>query len=146
MKKLVLSLSILLLSVAACTKKEKEETPAPAAQQQPEIKDLLMQVATPAKDKKAKEAVEGKTLKVHYKGTFLDGKEFDSSYSRDKPFEFKLGAKQVIQGWEIGTKGMKVGEKRILVVPPQMAYGEQGAGPIPPNTPLRFEIELLDVK
>ncbi len=146
MKKLVLSLSILLLSVAACTKKEKEETPAPAAQQQPEIKDLLMQVATPAKDKKAKEAVEGKTLKVHYKGTFLDGKEFDSSYTRNQPFEFKLGAKQVIQGWEIGTKGMKVGEKRILVVPPQMAYGEQGAGPIPPNTPLRFEIELLDVK
>ncbi len=146
MKKLVLSLSILLLSVAACTKKEKEETPVPAAQQQPEIKDLLMQVATPAKDKKAKEAVEGKTLKVHYKGTFLDGKEFDSSYTRNQPFEFKLGAKQVIQGWEIGTKGMKVGEKRILVVPPQMAYGEQGAGPIPPNTPLRFEIELLDVK
>ncbi len=143
MKKLVLSLSILLLSVAACTKKEKEVQQAP---QQPQIKDLLMQVVTPAKDKKAKEAVDGKTLKVHYKGTFLDGKEFDSSYSRNQPFEFKLGSKQVIQGWEIGTKGMKVGEKRILVVPPQMAYGEQGAGPIPPNTPLKFEIELLDVK
>ena len=145
MKKLVLSLSILLLSVAACTKKEKENTPAPTAQQ-PEVKDLLMQVVTPASDKKAKEAVEGKTLKVHYKGTFLDGKEFDSSYSRKEPFEFKLGAKQVIQGWEIGTKGMKVGEKRILVVPPQMAYGKSGAGPIPPNTALRFEIELIDVK
>ena len=143
MKKLVLSLSILLLSVVACTKKEKEQ---PAAQQQPVVKDLLMQVVTAAKDKKAKEAVEGKTLKVHYKGTFLDGKEFDSSYSRNEPFEFKLGAKQVIQGWEIGTKGMKVGEKRILIVPPQMAYGEQGAGPIPPNTALRFEIELIDVK
>lgn len=145
MKKLVLSLSILLLSVAACTKKEKVETQQ-TQQQQPEIKDLLMQVVTAATDKKAKEAVEGKTLKVHYKGTFLDGKEFDSSYGRNQPFEFKLGAKQVIQGWEIGTKGMKVGEKRILIVPPQMAYGEQGAGPIPPNTPLRFEIELLDVK
>lgn len=145
MKKLVLSLSILLLSVAACTKKEKTETQQ-TQQQQPEIKDLLMQVVTAATDKKAKEAVEGKTLKVHYKGTFLDGKEFDSSYGRNQPFEFKLGAKQVIQGWEIGTKGMKVGEKRILIVPPQMAYGEQGAGPIPPNTPLRFEIELLDVK
>lgn len=143
MKKLVLSLSILLLSVAACTKKETEVKQAP---QQPQIKDLLMQVVTPAQDKKAKEAVDGKTIKVHYRGTFLDGKEFDSSYSRNQPFEFKLGAKQVIQGWEIGTKGMKVGEKRILVVPPQMAYGEQGAGPIPPNTPLKFEIELLDVK
>lgn len=141
MKKLILTLSVVLLSVAACTKKDKVET-APA---QPEIKDLLMQIQTPATDEKAKEAVDGKTLKVHYRGTFLDGKEFDSSYSRNTPFEFKLGAGNVIQGWEIGAKGMKVGEKRTLVVPADMAYGAQGAGPIPPNTPLKFEIELLDV-
>lgn len=92
------------------------------------------------------EAKDGNSVKVNYRGTFLDGKEFDSSYSRNQPFEFKLGAKQVIEGWDIGVRGMKVGGKRILVVPPQMAYGEKGAGGvIPPNTPLKFEVELLEV-
>jgi len=92
------------------------------------------------------EAKDGNTVKVHYKGTFMDGKEFDSSHSRNQPFEFKLGAKQVIEGWDIGVRGMKVGGKRILVVPPHMAYGDKGAGGvIPPNNPLKFEVELLEI-
>jgi FKBP-type peptidyl-prolyl cis-trans isomerase len=134
--------STLLLSVGCWDTKDKKAE-APAAQKTPEIKDLLMQEVTVGK---GKEAVDGKTVSVNYRGTFMDGKEFDSSYSRNKPFDFKLGAKEVIDGWDIGVKGMKVGGKRILVVPPQMAYGEKGNGPIPPNTPLKFEIELLNVK
>lgn len=142
MKKLVLFLGIISLSVGctkSCTQDKKD---APQAQLT-EVKDLLMQetvVGTGA------EAKDGDTVKVHYRGTFLDGKEFDSSHSRNQPFEFKLGAKQVIEGWDIGVRGMKVGSKRVLVVPPHMAYGDKGAGGvIPPNTALKFEVELLEV-
>mgnify|MGYP001034641758 CR=1 FL=1 len=136
--------STLLLSVG-CTKKEetKTENTQAAIQKVPEIKDLLMQEVAVGKGKEIKD---GDTAVVQYRGTFLDGKEFDSSYSRNKPFEFKLGAKQVIDGWDIGVKGMKVGGKRLLVVPPQMAYGSEGNGPVPPNTPLKFEVELVAIK
>ncbi len=138
--------STLLLSVGCWETKNKpaeQNTNQANALKAEDIKDLYMQEITVGN---GKEAVDGKTVSVNYRGTFLDGKEFDSSYSRNKPFEFKLGSKNVIEGWEIGVKGMKVGGKRVLVVPPQMAYGEKGSGPIPPNTPLKFEIELLDVK
>ncbi|MES2767940.1 MAG: FKBP-type peptidyl-prolyl cis-trans isomerase [Bdellovibrionota bacterium] len=142
MKKLVLFLSIISLSVG-CTKSCTQEKKDTQQKQIPEVKDLLMQeMAVGAGD----EAKDGDTVKVHYRGTFMDGKEFDSSHSRSQPFEFKLGTKQVIEGWDIGVRGMKVGGKRILVVPPHMAYGDKGAGGvIPPNTPLKFEVELLEV-
>ena len=94
-----------------------------------------------------KEAKTGDKISVHYKGTLLDGTKFDSSYDRGKPFEFVLGQNQVIQGWEKGVLGMKVGGKRKLVIPPLLAYGEQGIpGAIPPNATLVFEVELLDVE
>jgi len=94
-----------------------------------------------------KEAKTGEKISVHYKGTLLNGTKFDSSYDRGKPFEFVLGQNQVIQGWEKGVLGMKVGGKRKLVIPPSLAYGEQGIpGAIPPKATLVFEVELLDVR
>lgn len=94
------------------------------------------------------EAKPGKTVVVDYTGTlYPEGKKFDSSLDAGKPFSFSLGAGQVIEGWEKGVKGMKVGGERTLIVPPQMAYGQSGVpGAIPPNAVLKFDIKLLDVK
>lgn len=91
------------------------------------------------------EATQGTSVSVNYRGTLEDGKEFDSSYGRG-PFEFSLGAGMVIKGWDEGVAGMKVGGKRKLVIPPELGYGSRGIGPIPPNSVLTFEVELLGVK
>ena len=93
------------------------------------------------------EAAAGQTVVVHYRGTLENGKQFDASYDRVTPFSFPLGAGRVIKGWDEGVVGMKVGGKRKLVIPPDLAYGSRGAGGvIPPNATLTFEVELLDVQ
>ena len=93
------------------------------------------------------EAVAGQTVVVHYRGTLENGKQFDASYDRGKPFTFPLGRGQVIKGWDEGVQGMKVGGKRKLVIPPELGYGTRGAGGvIPPNATLIFDVELLDIK
>jgi FKBP-type peptidyl-prolyl cis-trans isomerase FkpA len=93
------------------------------------------------------EAKAGNTVSVHYTGTLTDGSKFDSSLDRKQPFVFKLGAGQVIKGWDQGIAGMKVGGKRRLEIPPEMGYGARGFPPvIPANAKLIFEVELLEVR
>jgi peptidylprolyl isomerase len=93
------------------------------------------------------EATNGKRITVHYTGRLQDGTVFDSSVTRGQPFTFTLGAGDVIEGWEKGFAGMKVGGKRTSVIPPEMAYGPRGAGrSVPPNATLTFDVELLGVE
>jgi FKBP-type peptidyl-prolyl cis-trans isomerase FkpA len=93
------------------------------------------------------EAVTGKTVDVHYTGWLTDGTKFDSSLDRGRPFSFPLGAGRVIQGWDRGVAGMKVGGRRKLTIPPELGYGARGAGAlIPGGATLVFEVELLAVR
>ena len=93
-----------------------------------------------------KMAEPGMNVSVHYTGTLTNGEKFDSSYDRGQPIQFQLGAGRVIQGWEEGIKGMRIGGKRKLTIPPDLGYGANGTGPIPPNATLLFDVELVDVK
>jgi len=120
------------------------ETASSSSTTSSDVKELKIE------DLKIGEGVEvksGDVVSIHYRGTFLDGKVFDSSYDRGQPFETKIGIGQVIKGWDEGVVGMKVGGKRKLTIPPDKAYGEQGIpGDIPPNSTLVFEVELLGIK
>lgn len=103
-----------------------------------ELKDILAGTGA--------EATDGKSVKVHYKGTFLNGTVFDESYTRGLPLDVKLGAGQVIKGFEEGLRGLKVGGKRRVTIPYHMAYGEKGRPPvIPAYATLVFELELMEV-
>ena len=139
--RLVLSLLVLLM-LCACT----DPGPPPGGSVA-ELQRIDAVVGT------GTEATSGTLVSVHYTGWLYDekapqqrGKKFDSSVDRGEPFNFKLGAGQVIRGWDEGVAGMKVGGKRTLLIPAWLGYGSSGAGGvIPPNASLVFEVELLDV-
>jgi FKBP-type peptidyl-prolyl cis-trans isomerase FkpA len=127
--------AVVLFSMVGCGSGSESPTPPASGPSMLETQDLV--VGTGAT------AVNGDVLTVHYIGSFLDGRVFQSSYTSGQPFTFRLGAGQVIAGWDQGIPGMKVGGKRKLTIPSSLAYGSQGNGPIPPNTPVQFEVELL---
>jgi FKBP-type peptidyl-prolyl cis-trans isomerase len=137
-----------VLGGVACSKKVEElpksdYTPASAAPLPPGPEKLEKVDEVVGKGPEAKT---GDKVKVHYTGTLMNGKQFDSSVGKD-PFSFTIGQGMVIKGWDEGVPGMKVGGKRKLTIPWQLAYGEAGSGEkIPPKAALKFDIELLEVE
>jgi len=123
-----------VLIVAACGGSAESPTPGSGALV---TQDLV--VGTGAT------AVAGDLVTVHYVGTLTNGSKFDSSYDRNQPFSFRLGAGAVIAGWDQGVAGMRVGGKRRLTIPPSLGYGNQAVASIPPNSTLVFEIDLLSI-
>ena len=116
----------------------------PAENIMDEVTELQIEVL---QEGRGEEAKAGDKVAVHYTGTLTDGSKFDSSLDRGTPFEFSLGAGQVIQGWDQGVAGMKVGEKRKLTIPSALGYGDGGFPPvIPPKATLIFEVELIEIK
>lgn len=149
MKTIPKLLLALLLSAAFVSTACSEQTAPPA----PKTVGASELIKTDAKAGAGTEATAGRSVSVHYTGWLYDeaapdhkGAKFDSSLDRGTPFEFTLGAGQVIQGWDQGVQGMKIGGSRTLVIPPHMGYGSRGAGGvIPPNATLVFDVELLGV-
>ena len=139
MRLFTISIFLLFFSLQSCVSQSKSE------------KEQIIRMTSGLKytDHKVgdgKSPVAGQKVTVHYRGTLINGMEFDSSYSRNQPLSFIFGIGQVITGWDEGLKTMQVGGKRQLVIPPHLAYGTKAIGDIPANATLIFEIELIDIQ
>ena len=129
---------LLILGLAACGGGDNGISPSsPSPQADLVIEDVVVGDGPVAEV--------GDSVAVHYVGTFTNGTEFDSSYSRGQVFRFLVGAGAVIPGWDLGVPGMRVGGTRRLTIPPHLAYGSQGNGLIPPNSTLLFDVELIEI-
>jgi FKBP-type peptidyl-prolyl cis-trans isomerase len=147
----ILAVLIMSLGLAACTEVTPTTTAAassPTATPGSEMENQGLKIVDEVVGT-GPEAVNGATVSVNYTGWLASNhQQFDSSFSRNKPFDFQLGAGQVIKGWDMGVLGMKVGGKRSLTIPASLGYGSTGAGGglIPPDATLIFDVELLEVK
>jgi len=144
---LVLSLSFIFLLTACNTTQTMDETSTTEdvtteVTSEDTVTELIIEDTIVGEGEEAKA---GDKLSVHYVGTLEDGTQFDSSRDRGTPFEFTLGAGYVIEGWDVGMEGMKVGGVRMLTIPAEMGYGSSSIGSIPANSTLIFEVELLDI-
>lgn len=135
---LVIAVFVFIALQSPVSTNQKEIGMSNTQQQELQIEDIVEGSGT--------EATNGKKVSVNYLGTLTDGKKFDSSYDRNEPFQFTLGAGEVIAGWDQGILGMRVGGKRKLTIPPNLGYGSQDLGSIPPNSTLIFEVELLNIE
>jgi FKBP-type peptidyl-prolyl cis-trans isomerase len=147
--------AVLLVALAGCrqaatTPADVTQEPAAAALAAPAPREVVMPSGLRYEDLRlgaGTMAEPGMNVTVHYTGWLTDGTKFDSSLDRGQPFTFKLGAGQVIRGWDEGVAGMRVGGKRRLTIPPELGYGDRGAaGVIPPGATLVFEVELFTVR
>ena len=133
---LVLAICIFFIALqTACTKKKGGSSTS-------DVTDLKIEVLTKGAGPKV---AKGQTVSVHYTGWLMDGTKFDSSVDRGQPFSFTVGQGMVIAGWEQGVEGMQKGEKRKLTIPAKLGYGERSVGPIPANSTLVFDVELLGI-
>jgi FKBP-type peptidyl-prolyl cis-trans isomerase len=140
---------ILSRNIASAPKEAgKSETNAAKNNQTNENKPMKLEIKTTQEGTGDRVVKAGDTISVHYTGKLVDGTKFDSSLDRGTPFEFTVGAGRVIQGWEQGFIGAKVGEKRTLTIPAELGYGSRGAGggAIPPNATLVFDVEVVSIK
>jgi peptidylprolyl isomerase len=138
--------------LANYTKNQRQKEQAALESEQKFIKEQWPNAVTTSSGLKYAVVAEGQgatpqkgaKVSVHYTGKLLNGKKFDSSYDRQQPIEFSVGSGQVIKGWDEALLGMKKGEKRVLIIPPQLGYGPSGRGPIPPNATMVFDVELVN--